>query len=605
MKHKLIYSVLFFLSLLSFHSAPLEAQTTRTFYVDCSAANAGNGSQITPWNDLTDVNAASFLPGDNIMLKRGCIWAGPLDAKWIGTASSPITFTAYGSGNLPVIKNAPSANVVISGDYQIIEYIQTTHDSAAYTHAPYVRELGDPYDEPGCMRLWGYKLGFIFQDSAQYNTVQYSRATNHSVGVYTSDLSSHNKVLHNYLYDNRSIHSAEPYSNPVGTMGVLLHGLDNEIAYNKFETTFTAPEGWCQLQENSIETFKAKRSLVHHNITFGDRVFSETGSWAAEGDPGISDANVFAYNLHVTDYKMARFLVIRETGTFGPVTNTKVYHNTVYFTAADSTGISCGGCENIGTIIRNNIITAKNGIYGTNVSSYSSNNVFNTALYVNATADSSTANFNIAATNPARNAGTATLPSELDISNFIDKDLDNVTVPAEGARDVGAYEFTGVITPTPRPQPPTVLLSNCADQVGTNTGSFVTIGWSNSVRPVTTIEISQTSNYQIKFTRSVSGLVQTTGPTGFTQSGSPTIPLSLLPNTTYFARVWDGTQNSASKVFTVADCSEDLDRNGVVEIIDAKGIIYNWLNRLTPPTDQNTDGNVNALDFAQFLTKIE
>src|SRR5215204_498440 len=47
-----------------------------TYYVDCSAAANGNGTQASPWNNLATVNARTFAPGDNLVFKRGTTCTG-------------------------------------------------------------------------------------------------------------------------------------------------------------------------------------------------------------------------------------------------------------------------------------------------------------------------------------------------------------------------------------------------------------------------------------------------------------------------------------------------------------------------------------------------
>ena len=74
-----------------------------SYYVDCSAATNGNGTQVSPWNTLATVNARTFLPGDSLLFKRGTTCTGFFYFSSAGTSSSRITIGAYGTGALPVI----------------------------------------------------------------------------------------------------------------------------------------------------------------------------------------------------------------------------------------------------------------------------------------------------------------------------------------------------------------------------------------------------------------------------------------------------------------------------------------------------------------------
>lgn len=85
------------------------AAANTAYYVDCSAATNGNGTQSSPWNSLSSVNTKSggFGAGDSILLKRGATCNGVLNPAGSGASGNPITVDAYGSGALPRIV-APS-----------------------------------------------------------------------------------------------------------------------------------------------------------------------------------------------------------------------------------------------------------------------------------------------------------------------------------------------------------------------------------------------------------------------------------------------------------------------------------------------------------------
>lgn len=73
------------------------------YYVDCSAATNGNGTQASPWNNLSTVNSTTFAAGDQILFKRGTTCVGQLWPKGSGVSGNPITVSAYGTGARPVI----------------------------------------------------------------------------------------------------------------------------------------------------------------------------------------------------------------------------------------------------------------------------------------------------------------------------------------------------------------------------------------------------------------------------------------------------------------------------------------------------------------------
>lgn len=77
-----------------------------TYYVDCTSTATPDGSVTAPWNSLSTVNATTFGPGDQVLLKRGTSCTGQLVGHGSGTAGSPITIGAYGSGVKPVVAGA-------------------------------------------------------------------------------------------------------------------------------------------------------------------------------------------------------------------------------------------------------------------------------------------------------------------------------------------------------------------------------------------------------------------------------------------------------------------------------------------------------------------
>ena len=76
------------------------------YYVDANAAAGGDGlSPETAWKTLAQVNAhGSFLPDDQILFKRGCVWEGEtLSPKGYGVEGHPIIIDSYGEGALPIL----------------------------------------------------------------------------------------------------------------------------------------------------------------------------------------------------------------------------------------------------------------------------------------------------------------------------------------------------------------------------------------------------------------------------------------------------------------------------------------------------------------------
>ncbi|MCD4852604.1 NPCBM/NEW2 domain-containing protein [Arthrobacter sp. AK01] len=74
------------------------------FYVDCSAAVSGNGSQASPFNSIAQVNGhGAFNAGESILFRAGTNCTGALTPAGTGVANHPITLSSYGEGDKPTI----------------------------------------------------------------------------------------------------------------------------------------------------------------------------------------------------------------------------------------------------------------------------------------------------------------------------------------------------------------------------------------------------------------------------------------------------------------------------------------------------------------------
>jgi hypothetical protein len=415
----------------------------RTYYIDCAGGNDNNSGlgKSAAWKSLTPTRDATLGPGDSLLLKRGCSWTGPLDAKWSGTSNNRIIIGAYGSGYLPKIQNAYSANVRISGKYQIIQDIHTT--------------LSTPPDpDANCNNQpRGWKSGFSFENGSSYNTVRAAKATRLTIGVFFHVQSHHNRLLNSTITDNNVLEKLTS-AGAHGASGVSLHGNHHEIARNYFANNRSICTYNGVVESISIELYTASNSKIHHNVAYNDRVFVELGStsqWRSEN-------NMFAYNLFVSDYAHssmgARFIVTRGYNhEFGPVLGTQLYNNVVYLTGSGSKGISCQQCDNGILTVRNNILWANDEPFSTDNGFIESHNIFwsndgqpglrwrgftkaPSSVVTNPNfTNPGNRNFTLQSGSPAIDEGTM---------NFVDVgygwDLSGKRVPISGILDIGAYE---------------------------------------------------------------------------------------------------------------------------------------------------------------------
>ena len=127
---------------------PPPPPTAVTYYVDCSAASNGTGTQSSPWNTLASISAKTFNSGDQILLNRGTTCSGILEPLGSGTTASPIVIDAYGTGPQPIIDGGTNTaavqligqqgweinNLEIVGGNKYRVYIVGSAPNTAYTH---------------------------------------------------------------------------------------------------------------------------------------------------------------------------------------------------------------------------------------------------------------------------------------------------------------------------------------------------------------------------------------------------------------------------------------------------------------------------------------
>ena len=95
---------------------------SQTYYVDARAGsdeNAGT-SPAAAWASLDKVNSLDLQPGDTVLFARGSEWNGGIDIKASGSADAPITFGAYGEGELPILRGAENGVAGNENDHIVL-----------------------------------------------------------------------------------------------------------------------------------------------------------------------------------------------------------------------------------------------------------------------------------------------------------------------------------------------------------------------------------------------------------------------------------------------------------------------------------------------------
>ncbi len=143
-------------------------------YVNCSSRTNGDGTtESTAWNTLAAVQAhGGFVPGDQILLKRGTTCKGQLYPTGSGSKGHPIVISSYGSGARPTVAgggtyNNTGAVQIINQQYWTIQNLHITNRTTSANPKTYRTGLLLQDDNGG--RLAGITVQNNVIDSVRSN----------------------------------------------------------------------------------------------------------------------------------------------------------------------------------------------------------------------------------------------------------------------------------------------------------------------------------------------------------------------------------------------------------------------------------------------------
>ncbi|MEM8566136.1 MAG: T9SS type A sorting domain-containing protein [Bacteroidota bacterium] len=90
-----LYTIICFLSFTSYAA---------NYYIDSvEGSDANDGSLLSPWQSMANINNTTFMPGDSILFRAGQSWVGTIIAQGSGTENAPIVIGRYGDGENPIL----------------------------------------------------------------------------------------------------------------------------------------------------------------------------------------------------------------------------------------------------------------------------------------------------------------------------------------------------------------------------------------------------------------------------------------------------------------------------------------------------------------------
>jgi parallel beta-helix repeat protein len=316
------------------------------YYVDpSSSATIKNGTFNYPWKSIADVNNSSGMlyPGDTVFFKRGQVYSGKLSINKSGTATAPIVYSNYGTGELPEFNNAISDVIYIyNKQYVVIDGIRIT-DHTVQAKISYAITLDN---SPNC-------------------TIKNCDISRVGVGIAVQAGSNNTSILNNYMHNMRMVRNTPTSINPdddYGANPMVIGSSNNTINNNKFEDCWALSYDY-GYDGGAVEFFGATMSnnKVMYNTAINCNGFLEIGS----NVNGIAENNLIAYNKVIN----CGIIGVYQNGSTFSVTvkNLQYYNNTIIETQKQFSQPSVlfwmAGTGTTGmVIVKNNIFWLSSGV---------------------------------------------------------------------------------------------------------------------------------------------------------------------------------------------------------------------------------------------------
>jgi hypothetical protein len=356
-----------------------------TYYVDASNGNDANlgTSSNAAWKTLSKVNGMTFQPGDQILFKRGDSFTGQLWPKGSGTSSAPIVINTYGSGNMPLfngnglestvylynqqyweIRNLEIVNQNGSSSRRMGIYI-VNKDAGTLSHIYLIdNNIHDIYgnnvkDGAGSagikVRTIGGSVPSNFNDVRIDGNTVGPRVDRTGIDInsdYWCRLVTGCTDEYNW-YPSTNILIQNNYVTDVGGDGIVPMATTGALVQYNTVNGFNMRSG----QGNAgIWAWNADHTIIQYNEAFNgygtldsqgyDVDFGQTGTvmqynYSHNNDGGFmlvcnphtwtaNDGAIIRYNISQND--KARVFQLA-----GPITNTKIYNNTIYLPSGSMT----------------------------------------------------------------------------------------------------------------------------------------------------------------------------------------------------------------------------------------------------------------------------
>lgn len=276
-----------------------------TYYISPTGSDNNAGTSTTsPWKTISKVNSKAFAPGDKILFKGGSTFTGTvtLSTGDVGSSTSPITISSYGSGKATIYNTAGKGilvriggvsidNIAVKGggpsttNYQGIHFQNTGGSDLNYVRVNNVEVSG--------WKLYGITVQGL-NGSAGFNDVRVTNSKVFNNGTAGIRFDSANQVAHNNVYiGNNQVYSNpgfNDWSRPTGS-GIQMSGVQNTIIeYNDVHDNGANANYGC-----GIWTTRSDRVTIQYNSSYNNRAPGNYDGGGFDFDGGTTNS-VMQYN---------------------------------------------------------------------------------------------------------------------------------------------------------------------------------------------------------------------------------------------------------------------------------------------------------------------
>jgi parallel beta-helix repeat protein len=285
------------------------------YYVDpSSTATTANGTLAFPWKTMAQVNSGTTLlnPGDSVLFKRGQSFTGRLTISRSGSASAPIVYSNYGTGNLPEFNNSITDIIYIyNKQYIVINGIKIIDNSISTTDHTVQAKIS-------------YAINIENSPNCTISNCDISLV---GVGISVLAGSDYTTITGNYMHNMRMVRNTPLSVNPdddYGANPMVIGSSNNNISNNRFEECWALSYDY-GYDGGAVELFGAtmNNNKIMNNTAINCNGFMEIGSSTG----GTAQNNIVAYNKIIN----CGIIGVYQNGSTFSVTvnNLQYYNNTV------------------------------------------------------------------------------------------------------------------------------------------------------------------------------------------------------------------------------------------------------------------------------------